>query len=198
MKDLRSWFSNGKLRLSWGQTGNSNIGGFAWGAGISQMPSALGPGYRPSNIPNTAVHWEKQEQWNVGLDLGFLDNKFNVTIDAYQKISSDMLMGMQLPSYMGTQGNGSSALAAPKGNFGTIENKGLEITLLPPRISIGTATSRFPSTRTSSLRSTVPAMLLSWAMVNGPTLSAQQRLESRFTDSTVTRLLVFMSLLMTS
>ncbi|MCI5619774.1 MAG: TonB-dependent receptor [Rikenellaceae bacterium] len=129
MEGAKDVLSNGKIRVGWGQTGNSNIGGFAWGAGISQMPSALGPGYRPSNIPNTAVHWEKQEQWNVGLDLGFLDNKFNVTIDAYQKISSDMLMGMQLPSYMGTQGNGSSALAAPKGNYGTIENKGLEITL---------------------------------------------------------------------
>lgn len=40
-----------------------------------------------------------------------------------------MLMSLQLPSYMGTQGNGSSALAAPKGNYGSIENKGLEITL---------------------------------------------------------------------
>ena len=40
-----------------------------------------------------------------------------------------MLMTMQLPSYMGTQGNGSSVLSAPKGNFGSIENKGLEITL---------------------------------------------------------------------
>ena len=38
-------------------------------------------------------------------------------------------MTMQLPSYMGTQGNGSSVLSAPKGNFGSIENKGLEITL---------------------------------------------------------------------
>lgn len=124
-----TWLSNGKLRVGWGQTGNSNIGGYAWGAGISQMPSALGAGYRPSNIPNTGVHWEKQSQWNIGLDLGFLENKYNVTIDLYDKISYDMLMSMQLPSYMGTQGNGSSALAAPKGNYGTIQNKGIEVTL---------------------------------------------------------------------
>ncbi len=38
-------------------------------------------------------------------------------------------MSLTLPSYMGTQGNGSSSLAAPKGNYGTIENKGIEITL---------------------------------------------------------------------
>jgi len=121
--------SNGKIRLGWGQTGNSNIGGYAWGAAISTMPSALGDGYRPANIPNTAVRWEKQEQYNLGLDLGFADDKYNVIIDLYQKKSSDMLMSMQLPSYMGTQGNGSSALAAPKGNYGTIMNRGLELTL---------------------------------------------------------------------
>lgn len=124
-----TWLTNGKLRIGWGQTGNSNIGGYAWGASISQMPSALGAGYRPANIPNTAVRWEKQQQWNLGLDLGFFDGRLNLTIDAYDKTSSDMLMSMQLPSYMGTQGNGSSRLEAPKGNYGTINNKGLEITI---------------------------------------------------------------------
>ena len=121
--------SNGKLRLGWGQTGNANIGAYAWGAGISVMPSGLGTGYRPSNIPNTKIRWEKQEQYNVGLDLSFFEDRLSLTIDAYKKISEDMLMSMQLPSYMGTSGNGSSALAAPKGNYGSIENKGLEITL---------------------------------------------------------------------
>ena len=129
MEGVKDIISNGKIRLGWGQTGNSNIGGFAWGAAISSMPSALGSGFRPANIPNTAVHWEKQEQWNLGLDLGFLQNKYNVIIDLYQKKSSDMLMSLQLPSYMGTQGNGSSVLAAPKGNYGTIRNRGIELTL---------------------------------------------------------------------
>ena len=129
MKGTKGWLSNGKLRIGWGQTGNSNIGGYAWGASISRMPSALGAGYRPANIPNTAIRWEKQQQFNVGLDLGFWNNRLNVIIDAYYKRSDDMLMSMQLPSYMGTQGNGSSALAAPKGNYGTIENKGIELTL---------------------------------------------------------------------
>ncbi len=119
----------GKIRVGWGQTGNSNIGGYAWGSAISRMPSALGPGYRPANIPNTSVRWEKQEQVNVGIDLGFFHNRLNLTVDAYRKISKDMLMRMQLPSYMGTQGNGSSALAAPQGNYGSIENKGLEFTV---------------------------------------------------------------------
>ncbi len=126
---VSKWFTNGKLRLGWGQTGNANIGGYAWGVAMSRMPSALGVGYRPSNIANPAVKWEKQEQWNVGLDLAFFNNRLGLTADAYIKTSKDMLMSMQLPSYMGTQGNGSSALAAPKGNYGEIENKGLELEL---------------------------------------------------------------------
>lgn len=126
---VKKVIDNGKLRLGWGQTGNSSIGSYAWGAAITRMPSALGMGFRPSNIPNTSIRWESQEQYNVGLDLGFFDGRLNLTVDAYYKRSDDMLMSMQIPSYMGTQGNGSSKLQAPKGNYGSIENKGLEITL---------------------------------------------------------------------
>ena len=126
---VKKVIDNGKLRLGWGQTGNSSIGSYAWGAAITRMPSALGMGFRPSNIPNTSIRWESQEQYNVGLDLGFFNGRLNLTVDAYYKKSDDMLMSMQLPSYMGTQGNGSSKLQAPKGNYGGIENKGLEITL---------------------------------------------------------------------
>ncbi|MGM9763210.1 MAG: SusC/RagA family TonB-linked outer membrane protein [Candidatus Cryptobacteroides sp.] len=125
----KEWLSNGKIRFGWGQTGNANIGGYAWGSSISPMPSGLGMGYRPANIPNTAIRWESQQQFNVGLDLGFFHDRLNLIVDAYYKRSDDMLMSMQLPSYMGTQGNGSSALAAPKGNYGSIMNRGLEITL---------------------------------------------------------------------
>ena len=131
LKDFTRSFGldNGKIRVGWGQTGNANIGGGAWESGMSKMPTGLGDSQRPANISNTGIHWEKQVQTNVGIDLNFLQNRINLTVDLYRKVSSDMLMSLTLPSYMGTQGNGSSALAAPKGNFGTIENKGLEITL---------------------------------------------------------------------
>ena len=126
---LNEYVSNGKLRIGWGQTGNANIGGYKWCAAMSRMPSALGMGYRPANIPNLDIQWESQEQWNVGLDLGFLHDRINVTLDWYKKESKDMLMPLQLPSYMGTQGNGSSALAAPWGNYGHIRNTGVELTI---------------------------------------------------------------------
>ena len=126
---IRNVINNGKLRLGWGQTGNSNIGGYRWGASISRMPTGLGLGYRQSNIANPGVKWETQEQVNVGLDLGFFNDRIGLVVDWYKKVSKDMLMSLQLPSYMGTSGNASSVLAAPMGNYGDIENTGWEITL---------------------------------------------------------------------
>ena len=128
------WLSNGKLRLGWGQTGNSNIGGYKWGSAMSVMGTGLGTSYRPANLKNLDIKWETQEQWNVGLDLGFF-NRINLTVDWYKKMSKDMLMQLNLPSIMGTSGNASSALAAPWGNYGDIENTGLEIALNTKPIS---------------------------------------------------------------
>ncbi len=129
MADFKPVISNAKLRLGWGQTGNQAIDGYRWGASISSMETGLGAGYRQSNIANPYIKWETQEQVNLGLDLALLDNRIELNVDAYRKISKDMLMQMDLPSYMGTDGNVSSALAAPWGNYGSIENKGLEFSL---------------------------------------------------------------------
>ena len=131
MKNL-TWLSNGKLRIGWGQTGNSSIGGFRWGAATHNVTAWLGSvhtGLRPRNIPNEDIHWEKQEQTNIGLDLGFFNNRINLTIDWYNKESKDMLMELQTPTYMGTQGNWNSKIDAPWGNFGHIRNRGFEVTL---------------------------------------------------------------------
>ena len=130
MKDV-DWLSNGKLRVGWGQTGNSNIGGYRWGSGISKMESIFGISYRPSNIANPDVKWETQEQWNIGLDLGFFKDRLNFTFEWYNKESRDMLMLKQVPSYMGINENtnGSIRLEAPYGNFGHIRNRGVEFTI---------------------------------------------------------------------
>ena len=128
MKNVK-WLSNGKLRLGWGQTGNSNIGGYKWGSAMSVMETGLGLSYRPANLKNLDIKWETQEQINIGLDLGFFNGRIALVLDWYKKTSKDMLMQLTLPSIMGTSGNGSSALAAPYGNYGDIENTGFEIAL---------------------------------------------------------------------
>ena len=126
-ESLKKVVSNGKVRVGWGQTGNSGIGSYKWGTSMRQVYTSLGQGYRPSNIPNLDIQWESQEQWNIGLDLGFFNDRVNITADWYQKESKNMLMKMQLPSYMGTGGNASSRLSAPWGNYGHIRNTGFEI-----------------------------------------------------------------------
>ena len=126
------WLSNGKLRIGWGQTGNSSIGGFKWGAGTHNVTAYMGAaltGLRPRNIPNLDIHWEKQEQTNIGLDLGFFNDRINITMDWYNKESKDMLMELQTPTYMGTQGNWNSKIDAPWGNYGHIRNTGFELTI---------------------------------------------------------------------
>ena len=128
-KFTEGWLSNGKLRIGWGQTGNSNIGGYKWGSAMSVMDTGLGVSYRPANLKNADIKWETQEQWNIGLDLSFLRDRISLVVDWYKKMSKDMLMQLTLPSIMGTSGNASSALAAPWGNYGDIENTGFEIAL---------------------------------------------------------------------
>ena len=81
------WLSNGKLRLGWGQTGNSGIGGYKWGSAMSVMDTGLGVSYRPANLKNLDIKWETQEQWNVGLDLGFINGRIGLTLDWYKKMS---------------------------------------------------------------------------------------------------------------
>ncbi|MCR5364459.1 MAG: TonB-dependent receptor [Bacteroidales bacterium] len=126
---VKNVLTDGKLRLGWGQTGNAAIGGYKWGASMTKVNTGLGVGYRQSNIPNLDIQWEKQEQINVGLDLSFLNNRINLIAEWYDKRSNEMLMPLQMPTYMGTGGNGSSQLAAPFGNYGKIKNTGFEFTL---------------------------------------------------------------------
>ncbi len=126
---LQPYINNLRIRGGWGQTGNSNIGSYKWGAAISRMPTGLGLGYRQTNIANTFVQWESQEMYNLGLDLSFLNSRIDLVVELYHKISQNMLMEMQLGSYMGNRGNESSRIDAPTGNFGEIQNQGLEISL---------------------------------------------------------------------
>lgn len=129
MQSVNQTMNNLKLRLGWGQTGNQNIGGYRWGSSLAKLPTNLGAGFRMSNFANPNIRWETSEMTNLGLDLSFFNSRIDLTLEAYLKTSKDMLMQMQLPSYMGTSGNPAFNMKAPMGNFGEIQNKGLEISL---------------------------------------------------------------------
>ena len=97
MKD-QQLISNLKVRGGWGRVGNQNIdssnylnllssGDYVFGAGADRNV-----GTAISMVGNTSLQWETVEDFNIGVDLGLLQDKLSVTADVYQKTSKDMLM----------------------------------------------------------------------------------------------------------
>ena len=121
-------FSNLKLRGSWGKTGNQAIqpyqtlanlaSGFNYpydGNGTANIGFLLG---RPEN-PD--LKWESTAQTNIGIDLGFFNERLSATIDVYKKVTTDLLLNKQIEAYTG--------FATKLANVGSIQNKGLEISI---------------------------------------------------------------------
>jgi TonB-linked SusC/RagA family outer membrane protein len=119
-------FSDLKLRVSYGLTGNQEgIGNYPSTALLSTQNYVLGnviaTGVGPSQIANPDLKWETTAQADIGLDVGFFNDRLSLTADIYQKRTSDLLLRVTIPSASGY----SSALR----NIGKVENKGIEIGL---------------------------------------------------------------------
>jgi TonB-linked outer membrane protein, SusC/RagA family len=123
------WLNTGKLRASWGQIGNQNIsrgaylttysgnmGYYLFGPRVPQL------GGGSNYLGNSLVQWETTEQLDLGLELGFLNRKLNVVVDAYQKTTDGMLLNVPLPLYLGFPNN-------PWSNAGGVRNRGIEFDL---------------------------------------------------------------------
>lgn len=119
--------TNLKLRMGYGQVGNSNVTQFAYAAMLNPTPTNWGVGQLTSRVPNENLEWETTDSYNIGVDLGLFDNRIELIADAYYKKTKNLLLEMSLPSYLGSQGQG--AASAPWANMGSIENKGFEFTL---------------------------------------------------------------------
>lgn len=120
--------SNMKLRVGYGQVGNSNIGTYLYGATMSSITTPMGTAYFMSNIANPNLRWEATESWNLGFDLGLFDNRIALTVDAYQKQTKDLLMQVTVPSYLGGT-TSYDDIATPMVNIGKTRNRGVDITL---------------------------------------------------------------------
>ncbi len=120
-------FDQLKVRVGYGLTNNANIGGYKYGSPLSQGPVGLGTGYHVTQIANPNVTWETTSSTNVGLDIGVLKNRIQLTIDAYTRTTNNLLLTLPLPDFAGTSGTGG--LNAPVGNVGSIQNRGLEFSL---------------------------------------------------------------------
>lgn len=114
-----------KLRLSGGKTGNSEVPPYSALAALSPtnyyFNGALVTGIAPVQIANPNLKWETTAQYNAGVDFGLLDNRLNVTFDAYYKKTTDLLLNVPFPLYTGY----SSVLE----NVGSVENKGIEFSI---------------------------------------------------------------------
>ena len=117
--------NNLKLRLSYGKTGSNPISPYQSLALMSPIrynfDDELVIGFYEQNLENDNLSWETTDQFNVGLDIGMFDSRLNVTLDAYHKLTYDLLQNVNLPA--------SNGYATRVDNFGEIENKGYEIGL---------------------------------------------------------------------
>lgn len=111
-------FSDLKLRVGWGKTGNDGIGDYDY---YSTFAPDGASGFTFNNLPKDELTWEKTTQTNVGIDASFLNNRLNVTVDGYIKKTNDLLVAVQPPP--------SSGYTSQTYNVGAIENKGVEISV---------------------------------------------------------------------
>ncbi|MEO7313722.1 MAG: TonB-dependent receptor [Ginsengibacter sp.] len=119
-------FSTLKFRLGYGKTGNDQIGNYAALALMSNTrvtfdgnTNTAGTHLNQGTPENPSLKWETTSQYNTGVDIGLLNSRLSVTVDAYYKKTTDLLIRKSLPLYSGF----SSGLS----NVGAIENKGIEV-----------------------------------------------------------------------
>lgn len=141
MKPIRQYIDNAKIRLSWGLTGNNRVGEYdsyglydvqkTWNGQVSlgSVPSGVYPvggnqsnvGMVPVTVANKDLKWETTEQWNLGFDLSFLQERIGLTVDLYRKTTRDLLLNSNLPL--------SSGFVSAMKNIGKVRNQGIELTL---------------------------------------------------------------------
>ena len=117
-------FSDLKLRASIGTGGNDRVGDFAFfplytgGTGGAYNGA---PGFNYTQPQNNEYRWEQSKTTNLGLDVAFLNNRIRLSVDAYVKKTTDMILSVPIP--------GTNGFTSITGNFGSMENKGLEFDL---------------------------------------------------------------------
>ena len=111
------WLSSLKLRASWGQVGNQNIDNYAYLELLRQ-----GDIVELVRYGNPDLKWETTTQTNIGFDVAFLNNKLAITTEYFQKNTTDILLPVGLPGFLGD-------LAPTIINAGEVSNKGFEFSV---------------------------------------------------------------------
>jgi len=118
-------FSDLKLRVSYGEVGNSNVSPYSTQASILNTiysyDQSLGNGFAPGNLGNKDLKWERSQELNLGLNVGFFNNRISAAIEVYDKTTKDLILAENLPT--------STGFNTVTANVGQISNKGVELLL---------------------------------------------------------------------
>lgn len=120
------WLSNLKIRLSYGQTGNDNVSayqteGILSGVKYASFGNNNVIGYVPGNLRNLELGWERTNEYNIGIDYGFLGNRILGSIEYYNRLTTDLIMSKALPVHLGYSGVND--------NVGSVRNSGVEFVI---------------------------------------------------------------------
>ncbi|MCS2822909.1 SusC/RagA family TonB-linked outer membrane protein [Bacteroides ovatus] len=122
-KPLESIMSRWKWRASWGRTGNNNLS-VANSRGeykITDTNYQGSVGILNTTLKNSQLRWETTESYDIGVDLGFFNNRLGLLIDYYNKLTFDRLYDEPLWN--------STGFSSIKSNYGSVRNSGIEIEL---------------------------------------------------------------------
>ena len=126
-------FSFAKLRASWGQSGNNQIGSYSSKALVNPdnyvYGTNLAAGFAASSTPNPNLSWETKASTNIGLNLGLWANRLSLAADYYTSTTKDLLLNVPVPQQSGF----SSSIQ----NIGRIKNSGLEVELSGTNLDLG-------------------------------------------------------------
>lgn len=124
----QSLFDLIKVRASWGKLGNQEIGYYPYAATYSigyanyVWGTSKEIGAAATSAANDDIKWEVTATANVGLDLGLFDNRFNLSLDVFDKVSSDILLQLPVSALLGVD-------EAPFVNAAEVSNKGWDLNL---------------------------------------------------------------------
>jgi len=120
-----SFMNRLKIRASWGQNGNRDIGAYSALAQLGSVTyyngSGVETGVYNTRLANPNLRWERTESLNFGLDIGLLENRIDITLDAYDAFTEDLLLNRQLPKITG--------FSSITSNLGKLGNRGIEATI---------------------------------------------------------------------
>lgn len=116
-----------KIRASYGENGNNNIGDYSSIPTIASLGYVFGTtaapaiGQAPNVLASPDLRWERSKTYDVGVDFGFLNNRITGSFDYYDKLNTDLLLNVQVPS--------ASGFRTYLTNIGSVRNIGQELEL---------------------------------------------------------------------